>query len=127
MTMAKSAAIEGKRRNKLTKLIRGLEPLQKELSLPQLLTLLQIAVSPGLSVNDLAEKLGIPQQTASRHVSALLGRYQGTPAGSDLTERSTLDPLIVQEINQNDPRSRALFVSEQGDVFLEKLVSQIDL
>ena len=125
--MAKPLEIEGKFKNKLTSLIKGLGPIQKELSLPQLLTLLQIAVNPGLSVNDLAEKLGVPQQTASRHVSGLLGRYQGAPAGSDLAERSTLDPLIVQEINQNDPRSRALFVSEQGDVFLKKLVSQIEL
>jgi DNA-binding MarR family transcriptional regulator len=125
--MARTLEIEGKFRSKLTHLIKGLGPIQKELSLPQLLTLLQIAVNPGLSVNDLAEKLGVPQQTASRHVSGLLGRYQGAPAGSDLAERSTLDPLIVQEINQNDPRSRALFVSEQGDVFLKKLVSQIEL
>jgi DNA-binding MarR family transcriptional regulator len=125
--MAKAIQIDGKLRSKLTKLIKGLEPIQKELSLPQLLTLLQIAASPGLSVNDLAEKLGVPQQTASRHVSGLLGRYQGAPAGTDLAERSTLDPLIVQEINQNDPRSRALFVSEQGDVFLKKLVAQIEL
>lgn len=125
--MARTREIDEKARKKLTRFIKGLEPLQKELSLPQLLALLQIAVRPGLSVNELAEILGIPQQTASRHVSALLGRYQGSAAGTDLAERSALDPLIVQEINQNDPRSRALFLSEQGDAFLKRLLAQIDL
>lgn len=110
----------------LRRLLHGLMPLMQELSLPQLLTLFQIAVEPGLSVNEIAARLGLPQQTASRHIAALLGRYQGTSAGSDLSARSALDPLVVQQISESDPRRRALFLSDQGKQVLKLLLDAIE-
>jgi DNA-binding MarR family transcriptional regulator len=79
-----------------------------DLSLPQLVTVLTIALEPGLSVNDLAERLKIPQQSASRHVSVLLGRYQLA------AEDATRPPLIEQTINPRDPRKRALYLTARG-------------
>jgi DNA-binding MarR family transcriptional regulator len=108
----------------LDRLIRSLQPFQAELSLPQMLALLRIATEPGLSVNELADRLNCPQQTASRYVAALMGRYQ-TPSDDSGNARSKLDPLVTQAINQSDPRSRALFISSQGRVALKKLVSTL--
>ena len=82
-------------------------PLQHKLSLPQLLSLLSIAAEPGLSVSDLGERLRIPQASASRYASVLLGRYEG-PAGNPVT------PLISQEINKRNPRRRALTLTDEG-------------
>ena len=57
--------------SQLVALANALRPLQADLSLSQLLALIAIAVEPGLSVNELADRLNIPQQTASRHVAGL--------------------------------------------------------
>ncbi len=116
-------------RTKLAGLFNSLQPLQSELSLPQFLALLQIALNPALSVNELSERLGCPQQTASRHVAALLGRYQGrvSALGAEGMARSKLDPLIVQEISQSDPRSRALSLSKYGIDLLRQLLTAINV
>ncbi len=92
----------------LRSLLAALQKVSDELTLDQVTALLTIAVEPGLSVNDLAERLGIPQQTISRHVGVLLGRYQQDAQGADAR------PFVVQEINQSDPRRRALALSERG-------------
>lgn len=117
------AQLDPRSRTKLEKLLKSLEPAQQELSLPQLLALGRIAVEPGLSVNELAERLNCPQQTASRHVAALLGRYQTLPLDSEPQTRSALEALIVQEISQVDPRRRALFISQHGQALLQNMLS----
>jgi DNA-binding MarR family transcriptional regulator len=89
---------------------------QAEISLPQALALIVIARTPGLSVNELAEKLDQPQQTVSRHVSILLGRYQ-------TSETVIPRAFIRQEINVSDPRSRALFLSPDGLSLLKALAA----
>lgn len=117
--------LEGKEQLFFSNLVRAIEPVQAELSLSQFLALCRVAIEPGLSVNDLAERMRCPQQTASRHVAALLGRYETYgDADGDSGGRSKFDPLIAQEISQNDPRKRALFVSNQGRILLKKIVSQ---
>jgi DNA-binding MarR family transcriptional regulator len=111
--------------SQLVALANALRPLQADLSLSQLLALIAIAVEPGLSVNELADRLNIPQQTASRHVAGLLGRYQ--LASADAADaRSKMDPLIKQEINSEDPRRRALFLSDDGQQLLEKFLSVLE-
>ena len=84
-----------------------LTPLQDHLSLPHLACLFTIAVEPGLSINDLGKRIGAPQPSASRYASSLLGRYQ-EPEGK------SLGPLLMQEINREDPRRRALHLSDRG-------------
>lgn len=89
--------------------------VQAELSLPQLVALLTIAVEPGLSVNDLADRIGLPQQTASRYVAILLGRYE-TPG------QSPPHPLISQGVSEDDPRKRALFLTGLGENLVRRLL-----
>lgn len=95
----------------------ALMEVQGQLSLPQLVVLLTVRIEPGLSVNDLAERLGIPQQSASRYVSMLAGRYQTEP------DQPLFEPLLLQKINDTDPRSRALHVTAAGEALLKTLVS----
>ena len=104
-------------RRKLADLRLALAPVQTTLSLPMVVALLTLAIEPGLSVNELAERTGTSQQTASRHVSILMGRYETQILGPDAP------PLIVQEIHTRDPRKRALFLTEAGWAFVASLLS----
>lgn len=92
----------------LTALATVLKSFDGSLTLGQLRALIQIALEPGLSINTLAERLEISQQSASRHAAILLGRYQ-------TLENVTSDQVMVsQQISLDDPRKRALFVTEKG-------------
>jgi len=102
--------------SRLAAIFSALANCQSELSLPQVLALLAIARTPGLSVNDLAERLDQPQQTVSRHVSVLLGRYQ-------MSETVLPRVFIRQEVSTIDPRSRALFLAAEGETLLKALVA----
>jgi DNA-binding MarR family transcriptional regulator len=102
--------------SRLDAIFRVFTECQAEISLPQALALIVIARTPGLSVNELAEKLDQPQQTVSRHVSILLGRYQ-------TSETVIPRAFIRQEINVSDPRSRALFLSPDGLSLLKALAA----
>lgn len=93
----------------------ALMAVQGHISLPQLVVLLTIRIEPGLSVNDLADKLNIPQQSASRYVALLAGRYQTE------TEQPLFEPLVLQRISDSDPRSRALYITPAGDSMLATL------
>ena len=88
-------------------LLRSLEP---DLSLPLALTLFAIAREPGLSIGELAERIDVPQQTASRYVAVLQGRYELSSTGIDFSR----NPLISLQISQDDPRKRALFLTLDG-------------
>jgi DNA-binding MarR family transcriptional regulator len=105
--------------DRLAALSEALTPWQTALSLSQVLALTAIARTPGLSVNELAENLGLPQQTVSRHVAILLGRYQTSPD----TPPASMAALIRQEISATDPRRRALFLSDDGVALLKALTS----
>jgi DNA-binding MarR family transcriptional regulator len=125
--MADKACVAEETQAKLASLADALGLLQAEIGLPQLLALLTIAGEPGLSVNELADRLELPQQTASRHVAVLAGRYHGMfgPAAAENPGRSKLDPLITQEISQSDPRRRALFISKQGRALREAMAERL--
>jgi DNA-binding MarR family transcriptional regulator len=90
--------------------------IQGDLSLPQFVALMTIGLEPGLSVNELAEKLNIPQQSASRYIAVLTGRYQSELASG------IVEPLIVQQINELDPRKRALHLTPSGTELLASLL-----
>lgn len=102
--------------SRLDAIFAALLSCQSEISLPQALALIAIARNPGLSVNELAERLDQPQQTVSRHVAVLLGRYQ-------ISETIVPRAFIRQEVNVKDPRSRALFLSPDGQALLKALVA----
>ncbi|MBA8903176.1 MarR family winged helix-turn-helix transcriptional regulator [Phyllobacterium sp. P30BS-XVII] len=88
-------------------LSNALLPVQELLSLAHLRSLLFIAAEPGLSVNELADRIGAPQPTASRYVAVLLGRYQNVDNARPVQ-------FIIQEVSADDPRRRALFLTADG-------------
>jgi DNA-binding MarR family transcriptional regulator len=114
-----SAAFIDRETDRLAAMAEALRPLQTVLSLSQLLALIAIERTPGLSVNELAESLGLPQQTVSRHVAILLGRYQTMPDGPP----ASMTTFIRQEISASDPRRRALFLSNEGLALLKSLAA----
>ena len=93
----------------------ALASLHDQLSLPQLTCLLAVAAEPGLSVNQLAERTGLPQATASRHVSTLMGRYQEI-------DQEVTTPLITQQISSDNPRRRSLHLTPSGRSLLEVIL-----
>jgi DNA-binding MarR family transcriptional regulator len=78
--------------------------------------LVAIAAEPGISVNELAQRIDVPQQSASRYVSVLLGRYQDPMAGPQTRI------LVEQRISEEDPRRRALFLTLEGTTLLTNIV-----
>jgi DNA-binding MarR family transcriptional regulator len=107
---------------RLEAVLRALRSIGNDLSLPMLITLAVIARNPGLSVNDLAERIEVPQQTASRYVAILQGRYQ-LVGGSENTFGSK--PLISLQVSANDPRRRALFLTEHGKMRLSLFIAEL--
>ena len=98
-------------RRHLDTLIEAVSSIDEDLSLPLLRTLLTVARHPALSVNELAEKMGVPQQTASRYVAILQGRYE-TLGKSDMAFAKA--PLIALDVSSEDPRKRALSLTPDG-------------
>ncbi len=106
--------------NRLAMIRKALGASRPDLTLGQLISLLVIALEPGLSVNDLAARVPVPQQSASRNVAVLLGRYASPIPGEPC------EALISQEINPLDPRKRALFLTETGKALARSIASESD-
>lgn len=101
---------------RLSALKLSLVKLQDTISLPQLVALLCVGVEPGISVNDLAERMGVPQQTASRYASVLMGRYDTPPNPTAPTKQ----PFLAQGVSERDARSRALYLTPAGrDILID--------
>ena len=87
----------------------GLLKSVEELTLPLAMALVAVAREPGLSITQLAERMEVPQQTASRYAATLLGRFQ-YPTSADFAR----NPLLSLEVSSSDPRSRALYLPAHG-------------
>lgn len=95
-----------------------LAEIDSDLGLALTRVLLEAALRPGLSINELADRLGVPQQTASRHVAMLQGRYEQL--------NPTIRPgaaLVSLEISLEDPRKRALFLTKDGQKRIDIILS----
>jgi DNA-binding MarR family transcriptional regulator len=97
-------------------LFDSLKEVEQTVGLPLYLTLLAIAREPGLSINELAERIAVPQQTASRYVASLQGRYDSP--GREIGPV----PLVRIDISQADPRSRSLHLTPAGSKRLDRLL-----
>lgn len=86
------------------------------LGLPALICLIAIALQEGISVTELSEQTGAPQQSTSRYVSQLLGRYQ-----TDFAPKP-FEPLVEQRISAADPRKRSLYLTDLGASLVRALV-----
>jgi len=88
------------------------------LGLGPLVCLLVVAAEEGLSISELADQLKWPQQSVSRYISILLGRYESVLTSTEF------EPLIEQRINAQDPRKRSLYLSAAGTSFVMGLMER---
>lgn len=93
--------------------------IHEALGLPHLVCLLAIEARPGLSVNELASVTKFPQQSVSRYIALLLGRYENA-VGPSIDE-----PLVDQSISATDPRRRALTLTPAGHALVQDFVGTI--
>ena len=84
--------------------------------LAQLCVLLTVARSPGGSINEAAEANNLTQQTASRYIATLSGRYA---EGDDSVE------LLRQSLGSTDPRRRSVSLTPQGEAMVGSLLDKL--
>ena len=81
-----------------------LRSLQPDINLSLAVTLLAVAREPGLSVNEIAERVDAPQQTVSRYVATLQGRYE-MPGNESFARH----PLLALEVSAQGPTATSRF------------------
>jgi DNA-binding MarR family transcriptional regulator len=94
-----------------------LKAVPNGVGLGQLAALLAVAAEAGLSVNDLSDRIDAPQQTASRYVAQLIGRYQ-----DDFGQNQPI-PLVEQRVSVADPRKRALYLTPHGREVVKAIIA----
>lgn len=104
--------------SQLEAVLKTLRSLQPDLNLSLAVTLLAVAREPGLSVNELAERVAAPQQTVSRYVAILQGRYE-VPGNESFAR----NPLVALEVSAQDPRRRAVFLTPHGTKRVTQILS----
>ena len=96
----------------LVHVLEAFRRLDPDLPIQYALSFMTIARNEGLSIGELAERLGIAQSSASRNVAALSRWHSFGKAGLDLVQA------------QEDPRERRrkiVTLTEKGRAFLEEL------
>jgi DNA-binding MarR family transcriptional regulator len=99
----------------------GLKLAETDLSIPLLRTLIAVSMNTHLSVTDLAELINVPQQTASRYVALLQGRYQSSESSSSFAR----GPLLTTNPSSSDLRRYELVLTPRGSARLEAILNQI--
>lgn len=107
-----------KKRKLIRKCLRVMEEFKKldpEMPLQQMITLIEVALSTedGITVSDLAVRVGNSQSSASRHV-AILGDYgrRNTPALQ----------VVKATVNPMDRRSQTVKLTPKGQRVIDQLV-----
>ncbi|CAO3448876.1 Transcriptional regulator, MarR family [Azospirillum argentinense] len=106
---------DGVRPDEVTTVVHVLEAFRKldpDLPIQYALSFMTIAQNEGMSIGELAERLGIAQSSASRNVAALSRWHSFGKAGLDLVQA------------QEDPRERRrkiVTLTDTGRAFLEEL------
>lgn len=96
----------------ISRLLEAFRKLDPDLPIQYALSFMTIAQSDGISVGELAERLGIAQSSASRNVAALSRWHSFGKAGLNLVQA------------QEDPRERRrklVTLTDQGHAFLAEL------
>ena len=103
----------------LQRVFDALLGIHEALGLPHLVCLLAIEARAGLSVNELASATRYPQQSVSRYIALLLGRYENAVGPS------IVEPLVEQSISATDPRRRALTLTPTGHALVQNFMGTI--
>lgn len=96
----------------VVRVLEAFRSLDPDLPIQYALSFLTIAQNEGISIGELAERLGIAQSSASRNVAALSRWHSFGKAGLDLVE------------SQEDPRERRrkiVSLTDKGRAFLEEM------
>lgn len=96
----------------VVQVLEAFRTLDPDLPIQYALSFMTIAQSEGISIGELAERLGIAQSSASRNVAALSRWHSFGKAGLDLVQA------------QEDPRERRrkiVTLTEKGRAFLDQL------
>jgi DNA-binding MarR family transcriptional regulator len=99
----------------------GLNAVESDLSIPLLRVLVAVELNPHLSVSELAEALGLPQQTASRYVAILRGTYQTADGASPFARQ----PLLAHQPSSTDLRRYELVLTQRGSERLGRILHEI--
>lgn len=98
----------------VTKVMAAFRALDPDLPIQYALSFLTIAENEGLSIGELAERLGIAQSSASRNVAALSRWHSFGKAGLDLVQ-AVEDP--------SERRRKVVTLTDRGRAFLDTLAS----
>ncbi len=96
----------------VTRVLEAFRTLDPDLPIQYALSFMTIAQNEGISIGELAERLGIAQSSASRNVAALSRWHSFGKAGLDLVSA------------QEDPRERrrkVVALTDKGRAFLDEL------
>ena len=96
----------------VTRVLEAFRTLDPDLPIQYALSFMTIAQNEGISIGELAERLGIAQSSASRNVAALSRWHSFGKAGLDLVSA------------QEDPRERrrkVVALTDKGRAFLDGL------
>lgn len=96
----------------VVQMLEAFRKLDPDLPIQYALSFMTIAQNEGISIGELADRLGIAQSSASRNVAALSRWHSFGKAGLDLVQA------------QEDPRERRrkiVTLTDQGRAFLEEL------
>lgn len=100
----------------------GLKVADPDLSIPLLRTLIAVFLKEDMSINDLADAIDVPQQSASRYVAILQGRYQTSDGHGNSFTRA---PLLTHKPSPGDLRRYELALTSRGLARLHKILAQI--
>ncbi len=98
--------------------LRMFRTLAADMPMQQAEVLLQVASYPkGAPMSDLEKRIGISQASVSRNVAALSKFHRLGKPGLNLVE-AVIDP--------REPRKRLVFLTQEGKVFITKLIRTIE-
>jgi len=102
------------RLNNLVAIVEELREIHPDMTLNQLIVLLQVAANPGISQKDIMDKTGLADSSASRIVSIL----------SEYGDRATGPFHLIELIpSKNDRRYKELFMTKKGRALIDRLLN----
>jgi DNA-binding MarR family transcriptional regulator len=103
--------------------------IDRDMSVEEIRAFLTISRKQGLSVQDLADELGVPQSSASRYVKALSAGRRSQWGGkigfveAQLEFQSGGYGLVEQRVNEMEPRKRSLVLTDQGHATVRRILA----
>jgi len=96
----------------VTRVLEAFRTLDPDLPIQYALSFMTIAQNEGISIGELAERLGIAQSSASRNVAALSRWHSFGKAGLD---------LVMAQEDPRERRRKVVSLTDKGRAFLADL------